>query len=270
MKVVNGQKSKANDSSPAASSSGKAKSKVVYPYWDLDSSIEVARAVRDQGGGVCNGDQLAVFLKYASKGSGTFFSRIQAARLFGLVSFEDSNYAPTERADAILSPVMPEDEARARLDAFLDIPLFSGVFGELEGKNLPPEVGLKNLLKTRYGIVENRVGPALRILMDSAEQAGLFKTTGDRTKMIRPVVGASRVVETKPPETQDRIDRPRTGGGGGSGGDGAPPGIHSAIVGLLRELPPAGSDWPNAKKQRFLSAFQAILDVVYRDTEEPK
>lgn len=243
------------------------KSKTSYPYYDLDQSIQVAKAIRDNAGGVCTGDQLAVYLEYSSTRSGTYFSRVNAAKLFGLIQQQGENLSLTERGTSILSPVMPDDEIRGRLDAFLSVPLFSAVYEQFKGQALPPEVGIKNLLKTRFGIVEDRVTPALRVLMDSAEQAGLFKTTGDRSKMIKSVVTESRTPESKtPPEgggSPERIEKPK-----GGGGDNPPPGIHTAIVGLLRELPAAGTSWPSAKKQRFLDAFKAIVDVVYPDTED--
>ncbi len=94
--------------------------------------------------------------------------------MFGLVRSAEDSLTPTERAHAILSPVMPEDETNARLDAFLAVPLFKAVFEKYKGQALPPPVGIKNLLKTHYGIVEERVGPALRILMDSADSGWTF------------------------------------------------------------------------------------------------
>jgi len=247
------------------------KSKTAYPYNDLDQSIAVAKAIQDKAGGLCGTDHLAEYLGYSSARSGTFFSRVQAAKMFGLVQSQGEYLAPTERAHSILCPVMQGDEARARLDGFLNIPLFSDIFEQFKGQSLPPDIGIKNLLKTKFGIVEDRVGPAMRILMDSAEQAGLFKTTGDRSKMIKPVMGSPEAKEipkltgvATPP-----VDKPKGGVAGWGGGGGDPPiGIHSAIGGLLRELPPPGTEWPSAKKGRFLSAFKAIIDVVYPDAEE--
>lgn len=245
------------------------KSKTAYPYNDLDQSITVAKAIQDKAGGLCGADHLAEYLGYSSARSGTFFSRLQAAKMFGLVQSQGENMAPTERAHNILSPVMQDDEVRARLDAFLDVPLFNAIYEQFKGQSLPPDVGIKNLLKTKFGIVEDRIGPAFRILTDSAEQAGLFKTTGDRSKMIKPVIGSP--IPKEPPKSIDAathpLDKPK--GSGGSGGGGDPPiGIHTAIAGLLRELPSPGTEWPSAKKGRFLSAFKAIIDVVYPDAEE--
>lgn len=268
MKTIEG---KAPETAATNTKSAGGKSKTPYPYNDLNDSIEVARAIQERAGGVCGNEHLAEFLGYSSPRSGTYFSRVQAAKMFGLIHAQGNNLSPTERAHAILSPVMPDDEARARFEAFVSVPLFKAVFEQFRGMNLPPDVGIKNLLKTKFGIVEDRINPAFRILMDSAEQAGLFKTTGGRSKMIAPIMGIGlqpSASSTKTPDSlppQDRIDKPKFGGGSG---EGPPGGVHTAIIGLLRELPPAGAAWPRAKKEKFLGAFKAIIDVVYPDNEE--
>ena len=57
----------------------------------------------------------------------------------------------------------------------------------------------------------------------------------------------------------------RSKGGGGSNGTG---GVHSAIVGLLRDLPPPGTEWPKRQKDRFVKAFEATLDFIYPTDDE--
>lgn len=68
----------------------------------------------------------------------------------------------------------------------------------------------------------------------------------------------------RPTKKGDPADKPKGTGGGDGTGTG---GVHSAIVGLLRELPAPGAAWPAAKKQRFLSAFQATIDFIYPDED---
>ena len=40
-----------------------------------------------------------------------------------------------------------------------------------------------------------------------------------------------------------------------------------ALIAMLRELPRAGTEWPKGKKERFMTAFRSILDVVYPEPE---
>ena len=236
------------------------------PYFDLESSIKVAEAIYNKGGGACAPDQLAAWLEYKSTRSGTFLTRVSAAnKHFGLIDSEGDRFIVTERAKKILAPVMPNDAVEAKADAFLAVPLFAKVYERFRGSQLPPEVGLKNLFENTFKVLPDRVAQAVRVFLNSAEQAGFFATTGDRSRLVRPaaanvppqtIVEAAKVEQPPPPE------KPK-----GGGGDGPTGGVHSAIIGLLRELPPPGAPWSAQKKQRFMDAFKATVDFIYPEED---
>src|SRR2546428_339397 len=123
-----------------------------FPYYDLGDAVAVAETIHTKGGGVASQDQLAAFLGHTTTNSGAFLSRIAAARLFGLISGRGSELKITPLAQKILMPVYPEQAREALLEAFLKVPLFKAIFEEHQGKELPPEFGLKNLFRTKYGI----------------------------------------------------------------------------------------------------------------------
>lgn len=265
----------AAESTAANAATKSSRATVSYPYFDLESSVNVARAIHDKAGGACAADALAAHLGYKTTKSGTFQVRVSSAKQFGLIRVESNgNFVPTERAHKILSPVMPEDSLDAKADAFLSVELFRQIYERFVNNTLPPEVGVKNLLAQTFKISPDRIDPTARVFFDSADQAGFFKTGGDRTRLIRP---ASKVGEaqdkTKAPEHQappvDKLKTPPQNPGTGGGSDGTG-GVHTAIIGLLRELPPAGAHWPKKKKDRFVKAFQATLDFIYPSDDEPE
>ncbi len=248
---------------------GRSKSAIGYPYFDLDASIKVAEAIHMQGGGACSPDQLAHWLDYKSTRSGTFLTRVAAAKQFGLIEGSGDRLTVADRALAILAPVMPSDAIRSRAEAFLNVALFDRVYNDFRGKTLPPEVGLSNLFQNTYKIVPDRVPAAVRVFSASARQAEFLVGAGDNTRLIQPSGAATSALNQeqakdaeKPKETPDTPDKPKQLSGGTGSGEG-PTGVHSAIIGLLRDLPPAGTVWPAAKKARFLAAFQATIDFVY-------
>src|SRR5207247_532850 len=61
------------------------KSGVTFPYYNLAQSIEVAKVMYEQAGGVCDRSQLAAMLKYKGTNNGGFLSRVSAAKMFGLI-----------------------------------------------------------------------------------------------------------------------------------------------------------------------------------------
>lgn len=236
------------------------------PYFDLNSSVEVAGVVYNKGGGGCTADQLAHWLDYSTTRSGTFLTRVSAAnKHFGLIRQEGDRFVITERAEKILAPVLPDDAVNARVEAFLCCALFAKVYEQFRGASLPPEIGLKNLFQNTYKILPDRVPQAVRVFLSSAEQAGLLQTTGDRQRLVRPSMAPA--LAPGPARKQDETptsDRPRVSGGGGDG----PTGVHSAIIGLLRELPPPGTPWNTSKRDQFLLTFDNLIKLLYPAEEK--
>jgi hypothetical protein len=257
----------------AAEPRSRSTSGVSYPYFDLDTSVKVAQEIHSRGGGQCTADQLAAWLDYKSVKSGTYNTRIAAARNFGLIQAAGGKFSVTDRGLKIVAPVMPEDALSAKVDAFQAVELFSKIFEQFRGKQLPPESGLKNLFRGEpYFILPDRIDPALRVFFNSAEQAGFFSTTNDRSRLIEPQVGLqeTRAAPASSPGVDEAAEppapeKPKAAQHLVSDGAG---GVHSAIIGLLRELPPPGASWAGAKKKRFLDAFKATVDFIYPENDE--
>lgn len=161
-----------------------------YPVYDLDSSVAVARAIRDQGGGSADQPHLASFLHYSTTKSGAFITRVAAARLFGLIENRDRFLVPTPLVNAIIAPEHPgRDDARARFEAFMHVPLYRSLYERYKNTQLPPQMGLRNAMETHYDIPRSRTQLAYRVLMDSADQAGLYEARGGaRTHFVAPII----------------------------------------------------------------------------------
>ena len=253
------------DAKEASSEVSATRSGMNSPYFDLEASIKVAEIIHNKGGGACAPDQLAAWLEYKSTRSGTYLTRVSAAnKHFGLIDTDGDRFIVTERAQKILAPVMPNDAVEAKADAFLAVPLFAKVYERFRGTQLPPEIGLKNLFENTFKVLPDRVPQAVRVFLSSAEQAGFFATTGDRSRLVRPAAAnvPPQGVVTKKDEQLPAPEKPK-----GGGGDGPTGGVHSAIIGLLRELPPPGTPWTSQKKQRFLDAFKATVDFIYPEED---
>lgn len=197
------------------------RSEIGFPAYGLVDSITVAKTIHERGGGVVTPEQLSAFLGYKGTNNGAYITRVAAARQFQLIQGggRSGQFSITPLAQRFLMPVYPEDARAALVDAFMNVELFKAVYEEFRGKELPPEFGLKNLLRSRFGIVRQDV--AYRVLMDSAEQAGLFSTKGSRTQLIIPQV--QRVPTPAPkPEGDEDLETQRGGGGGGGDSGGGP------------------------------------------------
>ena len=243
------------------------RSGISHPYFDLAASIAVAEAIHKTGGGTCRGEQLAPWLGYKSTSSGTYLTRVAAAsKHFGLIEQRGDRFGVTERAKSILSPVMPSDGIEAMAEAFLSVSLFSKVYEQYKGRELPPAVGLRNLFENAYKLLTDRVPQAVRVFLNSAEQAGFFSTTGDRTRLVRPHNGGANSFEkTEPPDAPAPPEKSKPVGG--SAGD-APNGVDTAIIGLLRKLPAPTENWSIRERQKFLDAFKTTIEFIYPASDE--
>jgi hypothetical protein len=203
--------------------------------------------------------------------------------MFGLVEEGADTLRVSQRARTILAPVMPADAERAKVDAFLSVDFFAKFYERFKGTTLPQEAGLKNLLENTYAVVPGRVVASLRVLMDSADQAGFFKASGNRSRMVMPLItkgsadGNITEVETHDPppgnqgnadEGQNRLKNRWSGGHGGGGGAGADHDIPSALLGLLEKLPPVGTPIPPKRRAALTDAFKSTINFLYPEVED--
>jgi hypothetical protein len=251
----------------------RARSGVSFPYFDLDQSVEVARTMHERAGGVCDISQLATLLGYSGVSNGSFRTRVSSAKMFGLIEdADDRKLRVSTRGRRIAAPVTPADERAARVEAFLAVDLFKQVFDTYNGTTLPENVGLRNLLQNQYQVVPDRVIPTVRILLDSAEQAGLFATAGNRSRMVMPLgITTPAVTPPPPPAPPGVVETQRHGGGNGGGGGGRDdPDIDPAILGLLKRLPPGGTPMSDKRRKALIDAFTNVVGFIYPDADDAR
>lgn len=239
-----------------------------FPAHDFDDALEVPQLLMARGGGVADLDQMAAWLGYSTSTSGAFAGKMASARYFGFVGpAKGGKVTISERARQIVAPVMPEDAARAKMEAFLDVPLFKRAFERVGGSKLPQDIGLRNLFSHEFQVPAAKTIVAVRVFKDSAKQTGFFDSAPDR--LIKPSITASPAAAhalppAPPPPPQDRstgLD-PLPARRFGGGGDG-PSGVHPAIVGLIRELGEKGPTWTDADQKGFLDAFTGLVKFIY-------
>lgn len=232
-----------------------------YPAYDLEAALEVARKINERGAGATvTADELAALLRYKSKNNGAFVSRLAAARLFGFLDGQRDALTATDRAAAILHPDYPENAQRARLDAFKSAPLFAAFLEAYKGRELPDEQGMRNALTTRFRVPEKEAGAILSRLLDSAEQAGLFTTTGgSRTKMIEPTIRGMTGSRPKPEDEAATPPAPAPPPPDSHVGDRFPKLMEGALDLLPRE--PA---WTLEEYEDWLALFDQACRVYYK------
>lgn len=259
------------ESKADASKEERGRSSVEFTYNGLDDVETVVSAARDLGGTGCTLDQLAAKLNQSATGGG-FRMKIYSARTFGACEISRGSL---ELTDLGLRLVDPKHVKAARVEAFLSVPLYRLVFEALKGQQLPPPAAIERMM-LQAGVAPKQKERARQVFMRSAKIAGFFDIHPDR--MVQPAIhepkaAASSVVRPEADAPADSMkpvsDRRFAGGGSFGGGGGWNGDIHPAILGLLRELPPAGTTLSDKRKDALKAAFASNIDFIYPAPEDP-
>lgn len=244
---------------PASSKSERELSKISFPYFDLDTAIEMVHALANSGGREFTRDQIASQMKQ-SPTSGAFLLKLSAARMFGFLDNSQGKYQINDLGYSVLDRGR---EKQARATAFLNVPLYERMYQDFKGKPLPvrPQ-GLENAF-IRLGVTPKRAADARNVFDRSGIQAGFFPN-GNLDRLVEPIVGANAERAAEAPTMAPAAPA-------------APvfveeigPSVDPLIKGLLDRLPKPGEKWPHEKRLRWLQTFAANLDYVYPPEENDK
>lgn len=240
------------------------RSSIEFTYASLDDSEELIGAVRAIGGTGCSVDALAAKLNL-SAGGGGFRLKIYSARTFGLC---DVSRGQVDLTDLGLRIVDAPHAKAARVEAFLNVSLYRQLYEQLKGQQLPPMAAIERMI-LNLGVAPKQKERARQVFIRSAKFAGFFDIHADR--LVKPEIRDAVQSANLPVESAKASEKPaaphplpRVFYGGGDGGDG----IHPAILGLLRELPVAGTPMPAKRKDQLKAAFAMSIDFIYPDPED--
>lgn len=239
-----------SDASAPDAKSKREMSSIQFPYGDLDDAVDFAKAIHAVGGQSCLAEQLAGYLKVSPTG-GAFRMRLSYARVFGLADYERGHVSLTQIGMQIVDP---SQEASARVDAFLTVPLYKAIYEKYKGYTLPPAAALEREMGS-LGVSSKQTDKARQVFDRSAKQAGFFWVGMDRLTL--PVIRSkpeTKPIEDAPPQPAD------TGrdGGGGNGGK-----YHPFIEGLLKTLPKTGDKWSVKDRAKWLKLAANAFDLIY-------
>lgn len=223
------------------------RSTIAFPYLDLDDGVEIAKAIHNNAGTGCTVEQLAGYLNQSARGGG-FRIRILSAKTYGLI---DNPRGQVSLTDIGKRMVDSAQEPAARVQAFLNVPLFRAVHDKFKGNVVPPKAALTREIQA-MGVAVGQAERARQLLEKSAEQAGFYAHGRDR--LVEPVVRSGVRIKT-PLAAEEKRDN---GHGGGSGGQ-----YHPFIEGLLQKLPAPETDWQYEARVKWLQTAANIFDLLY-------
>jgi len=245
------------ESTDTEGSGKRERSTIAFPYLDLNDSIEIVKGVHDLTGANCQWDQLAAKLNQSATG-GAFRQRVMTARMFGFLTYSQSTITLTPLGSRLCDP---QQEAAAKAEAFLNVPLYKAVYEQFRSVTLPPVPALENAM-VGMGVALKQKDKARQVFQRSAAQAGFFALGQNR--LVAPAIkNSAATAAVTPPDAPVDDDKKKKKT---RDEDGEP--LHPFIEGLLKKLPPPDSEWPNDKRAKWLQAAINIFDLMYTESED--
>ncbi|MGO9449703.1 MAG: hypothetical protein ACLQDV_01470 [Candidatus Binataceae bacterium] len=234
---------------------GYERSKIVFPYGDLNDALSVAKAIYNNSGDQADMDQLAEWMKHDNVNSGAFRVKVAAARIFGLASVDGNKIALLQLGRDTQDPT---SEARSRALALLNVPLYRKIFETYRGRPLPDDKGLEKVMES-VGVASKQTDRARQTFQRSAEQAKVFNEKKDRLVLPPGVSLDSTTPNTEATGASRKMDTQTIQPAGE---------LNPLLAALIEELPASGSEWPREAKDQWLRILQRTLDRLYPDKSE--
>lgn len=251
----------ATETDPTKAGDKRERSSIEFPYMGLDEAIEVAKAVHSTtGSGLCQADQLAAQLKLSMASSG-FRVRLGTTKMFGLIDSERGSGA-VRLTDLGHRIVDPEQERGAKVQSFLNVPLYAKLVELHKGKTLPPPAALERVM-AELGVAKKQTDRARQTFDRSAQTAGFFEF--GRDKLVAPAVNPAAPLGRGDSEPV-ALAQPRAHFGGGGGGHTGDP----LIDALIQKLPPTGTAWPAPERDTWIKMIQMAFDLAYGVVGTPR
>lgn len=231
---------------------------LLYPLLDLNRAIEVATIFRKQERDVFQTANLQQVLESARPGEDHALE-IEAAELFGFTTHQSDVVCLTQLGKAVL---VPAEASAARVDAFLNVPLFGHLYERYKDALLP-NVKEMDFELARLGVPVND-REAVRVAFHrSAMFAGFFSVGAH--KLVKPVLRAS-VLAAPRPVSQPAL---RIGGGTGASNPGGRSSAmpHPMVQALIGSLPAPGSVWSLDQRRKWLQSAAVNFDLLYQGTD---
>jgi len=150
--------------------------------------------------------------------SGTFRTRLYTAVKYGLLEFRIDRR--NDRREVFVTPLgeeilNPTTERRARVLAFLNVPVHRLAYIHFDGKILPDDAEIERYMVYDLGVSSGQVDNIRRVFKRSAKQAGFFEQRRDQLLLPADVSladdempGPTQDADSSfaPPESSARVD----------------------------------------------------------------
>lgn len=173
------------------------------PKKTLEECLVVINPIHEiYAGGSATWDEIAGAMNAGPKSPNTKYL-IWAAQAYELILKDGDKFHLSETGRKLLAPNYPEEKSEAAIKAVRIPTVPSKFYSDYDGKLIPDDEFLNNVLENRYSIPRDRVEEAKSIIISNAEYAGIILEHSGGKRTIR-LDGAVSGTTNKPIENEEK------------------------------------------------------------------
>ncbi|WP_235041635.1 hypothetical protein [Vreelandella profundi] len=173
------------------------------PKKTLEECLVVIKPIHEiYAGGSATWDEIAGAMNVGAKSPNTKYL-IWGAQAYELILKDGEKFQLTETGRKLLAPNYPEEKSEAAIKAVRIPTIPSKFYSDYDGKLIPDDEFLNNVLENRYTIPRDRVEEAKSIIISNAEYAGIILEHTGGKKTIR-LDGVVQNITKKAPQNEDK------------------------------------------------------------------
>ncbi len=177
------------------------------PKRTLEECLVVIKPIHEiYAGGSATWDEIAGAMNVGSKSPNTKYL-IWGAQAYELILKDGEKFHLSETGRKLLAPNYPEEKSEAAIKAVRIPTIPSKFYSDYDGKLIPDDEFLNNVLENRYSIPRDRVEEAKSIIISNAEYAGIVLDHSGGKKTIR-LDGAVPGAPKKNIKTEEKLETP--------------------------------------------------------------
>lgn len=175
------------------------------PKKTLEECLVVIKPIHEiYAGRSATWDEIAGAMNAGSKSPNTKYL-IWGAQAYELILKDGEKFHLSETGRKLLAPNYPEEKSEAAIKAVRIPTIPSKFYSDYDGKLIPDDEFLNNVLENRYSIPRDRVEEAKSIIISNAEYAGIILEHSGGKKTIR-LDGAVPSATTKMLKAEEKLD----------------------------------------------------------------
>ena len=178
-----------------------------YPNYTLRDALSVPRAIYEVNAGLAFEREMLASALGTTPKSSAFTMRLNASAAYGLTEggYNDADIHLTDLGETIVASRQEPERTNAMIAAATAPNIFRSFYELFEGRGLPANEYLENILRRDLGVQSELTQECLAILLDNGEFAGIVSETDGQYVVSLPIPPVLDPINSRAASQQPRL-----------------------------------------------------------------